>query len=160
MIKQTNIMSELVVSKILLEKKEDVIGLSVDRSKEICKHVYSSIIHNNPELLTQSSTNSRINCGSGTGKCYVAVKKSKLSLHKTHTPTGLQLQTGKLCGCSASRPKKEPGENNTDRNGLLNRTSHPDLPVTPSRLQQVASRLEVEQSSLLGEKEATIYRQN
>ena len=83
-----------------------------------------------------------------------------LSLHKTHTPTGLQLQTGKLCGCSASRPKKEPGENNTDRNGLLNRTSHPDLPVTPSRLQQVASRLEVEQSSLLGEKEATIYRQN
>ena len=40
-------MSELVVSKMLLEKKEDVTELSVDRSKEICKHAYSSLIHNN-----------------------------------------------------------------------------------------------------------------
>lgn len=126
MIKQTNIISKIVVFKMLLEKKEDVIGLSVDRSKEICKHVYSSIIHNNSELLTQSSTNSRVNCGSGTGKCYIAVKKTRLSLHTTHTPVGLQPQTCKLCRCSASRLKKEPGENNTDRNGLLNRRSYPE----------------------------------
>ena len=126
MIKQTNIISKIVVSKMLLEKTEDVIGLSVDRSKEICKHVYSSIVHNNSELLTQSSTNSRVNCGSGTGKCYVAVKKTRLSLHTTHMPIGLQLQTCKLCRRSASRLKKEPGENNTDRNGLLNRRSYPE----------------------------------
>ena len=125
MIKQTNIMSELVVSK-MLEKKEDVTELSVDGSKEICKHVYSSIIHNNSELLTQSSTNSRINCGRGTGKCYVAVQKSKQALHTAHTPLGLQPQTCKLGGCSASRLKKEPGENNADRNGLSNRRSYPE----------------------------------
>ena len=111
------------------------------------------------QLLTRSSTNSRINCGPGTGKCFVAVQKSKLALHTAHTPLGLQPQTCKLGGCSASRLKKEPGENNADRMACRTGDLTQSPGVTPSHLQQMASRLHVEQSSLLGE-EATVYRRN
>lgn len=60
-IDKVNKSNELVISKTLLKIKEDLIELSADRSKEMYKNVYGSLIHNSPDSNhSPNSINSRM----------------------------------------------------------------------------------------------------
>ena len=95
--------------------------------------------------------------------CHVMVCNMRWDARPRGYLLGCTPQTCKPCSCPALRPKKEPGDSDRDINGLLDRASYRSAAKHPAATPHCVRQTEGktwQQSSLLGEKEATIYRWN